>query len=291
MLKTMKKFIIFLILIFYSIVSFPQEKIVNDVRFYKDTISNKFYLNKNLPMHLWLASDKNGNDKVKLTSQSSPQYSNPFYFDTEGYNTVRTPSQVDTVTKKVVLPRTDIIFEIYADGLPPQTIIDFGKVPIFINDMKFVGKNYKINLKANDAISGVFTTYISLDSCEFQNYKFFNSDIMLTESLHFIQYYSEDNVGNHEDTKFEKVIIDITAPNTNIKLATDFIGSILSNRSYLNLEATDELSGIKNIYYAIDNDNFIKYKNPLNFKKLTDGRHVLKYYAVDNLKNKEHITI
>jgi hypothetical protein len=59
----------------------------------------KMYVNKALPLYLRIATSPDDNAKTwLLRSEETARYSNPMYLDTEGYNTFRSPSAVDTAT-------------------------------------------------------------------------------------------------------------------------------------------------------------------------------------------------
>ena len=64
-------------------------------------------------------------NSVQLRSDSSKQYTNPMYFDAEGYNSIRSPWEVDNITKQLKFPKQDIVFEVYADSKPPVTKINY----------------------------------------------------------------------------------------------------------------------------------------------------------------------
>lgn len=51
------------------------------------------------------------------------------------------------------------------------------------------------------------------------------------------------------------------------------------------ISASDEMSGIKDIQYAVNGADFQSYSDSLKFEE--DGRFIIKYYAVDNVGNKE----
>ena len=75
------------------------------------------------------------------------------YLDTEGKNTFRSPSAVDTVTKEVVIPKEDIIYEVYADSKPPRTHLKFEnskKSMIEKDDKIFVNGDLIIDLISTD---------------------------------------------------------------------------------------------------------------------------------------------
>jgi len=84
--------------------------------------------------------------------------------------------------------------------------------------------------------------------------------------------------------------LDKENPNTEIH----FNGSLGNNNwfvsnVYMELKSYDELSGVKKIFYELNNNPWKKYSKPVNFNE--DGVNIIKYYAVDKAGNKEKLKI
>ncbi|OQX99262.1 MAG: hypothetical protein B6I24_02970 [Bacteroidetes bacterium 4572_128] len=260
----------------------------------------RMFINKDLPVYLWISTDKKENPKL-LNSESTPEYANPMYFDTEGWNTVRSPSAVDKKTKTTVIPEQDIVFNIFADSEAPHINIDFGKSVTHKKDnVLYCGKNTEIKLIAKDSkkkvvkkdeTSGVENIYISEEK---KNFKIYENSIKVDhdEIEYFYKFYAVDNVGNVEITKTLKFILDISPPITKLNLQGDQKENIISGRTKIILRAEDKISGVKYIYYQID-DNKKKhfYRYPFNLEHLSEGNHKIKYYSIDNVENEEKIKI
>jgi len=247
--------------------------------------NGKLFVNKHQPMYLHLSTspDKNG-DTQKLESLSTPQYANPFYFDSEGLNTVRTPSQVDTVTKKLVYPVADIVFEVYADGIAPQTKTTYKNTTKYRKEGKvFYGSNLEVELSATDATSGIETTYYSLNGAPYQPY---TSNLSLNEEQDYqLSFYSVDHVGNSEEVEQHLFTIDKTAPNVNWKLMGDVSGKTASGRSSIELLAMDAITGVKRIQYQIDDQPAKTYTKPIDLGLVSNGEHHFKFWAEDFVGN------
>ncbi len=55
----------------------------------------KLYIQKSLPVYLMLSTKPDDKaNSVLLKSESSANYTNPMYFDAEGYNSIRSPWEV-----------------------------------------------------------------------------------------------------------------------------------------------------------------------------------------------------
>lgn len=263
-----------------------QEPLKHEKRIYRAP-NGKLYINKALPLYLRISTspDKNASSHL-LESESTKQYANPMYLDTEGYNTIRSPSAVDTVTKKPVYPEQDIIFEIYADSYTPVTNINYGDAPKkYINRKLYIGKDLNITLKSRDAMSGVEDIYYSVDKETFKKYA--NPITLSSEKEYTFAYYAVDNTGNAEKVKTKTFTLDVTSPVSSHTVNGDQKENILSKRSTISLDAKDEGSGVHMIYYKIDNGRKQVYRGKIHLSYLSEGEHTLTYYAIDEVKNQE----
>lgn len=282
----MKNLILFFVVLFFAYSNLAgQEIITHPKRMYQSPDGN-LYINKDLPLyfHISTSPEKNAESHL-LKSKETAEYANPMYLDTEGYNTFRSPSAVDTVTKKVVYPLKDVIFEVYADSKAPETKIDYGKVLTVIKEDKvFIGGLTKITLNCNDKLSGVQKLYYSLDSAAYQEY---TAPIEFQEQGEYIlQFYSVDNVGNMEEVTYNHLVLDDENPATKLEVKEDLYNDILSARSSIELIASDDY-GIKAIHYSLDGNTEKIYKSSIRAAYLSQGEHILTYYSEDRLGNKE----
>lgn len=278
----------FFIILAFSIVfaGFSQTKPEHKKKFYKHD-NGRLYVNKDIPLYLHISDSRdNDGEHHVLESESTPQYSAPFFLDTEGYNTIRTPSKVDPETRQVILPKSDVIFEIYCDGIAPESKINYKTAPAIERGGKlYLGKGLKIGLTAIDKMSGVEQTYYSINGQPYQKY---------TEPLDFkdekdflLTVYSVDNVGNDEQDKLLKFTPDYTAPKTTLEAKNDFEGAVLSPRTNIYLHSVDNASGVKQIFYSYDDDKNKIYENMISPGWIEEGEHILHYYSKDNVDNQE----
>ncbi|MFW6327765.1 MAG: OmpL47-type beta-barrel domain-containing protein, partial [Bacteroidota bacterium] len=100
--------------------------------------------------------------------------------------------------------------------------------------------------------------------------------------------YAVDNVGNHEEVIYRKIIIDDSNPSTQLEIEGDRHENILSANSAIKLIASDEY-GIDAIYYSVDGSPEKKYTYKLKGSYFSQGTHVLTYYSIDKLGNKEGV--
>ena len=282
----MKKILsVFVLMIIFSVLLQAQTPQTPQKKIYPS--EDKLFINKDLGVYLWLSTSPDPNsEKHRLLSDSSTRYTNPMYFDTEGYNTFRSPSEVDTATKRVIYPLHDIIFEVYADGLPPVTKVKYHYATTrYIDGKRYYDTDLKVELQSSDAVSGVETIWYCLNSNKFDPYK----EVLTSfnEGENILRYYAMDYVGNMEDVKEEKFYIDKVPPKTSYQIDGEVNNKYISANAIIKLSSDDNLSGVNTIYYRINNGNFVKYTNPIPAKLLAGNQASITFYAVDNLGNKE----
>jgi hypothetical protein len=247
----------------------------------------KLYIQKNLPIYLWLSTspDKNS-EKELLKSVMSAQYTNPMYLDAEGYNSLRSPWAVDTSTKKAVYPKRDIVFEIYADSVPPVSKIEYGNSIQYISEGKIhLGGNTQITLSASDQLSGVENVYFSIDGTPYKSY---TGPISLDEEREYVlKYYAVDNVGNIERLKEHQLVYHKSAPVSKLTVVGDNYENILSGRSRIVLETDSKGAFPSKVYYSLDSGKATVYTIPIAAGFISQGEHTLDYYALDKVGNQE----
>ncbi len=282
----MKKLSLLFALIIMTGFLMAQQPLTHEKRTYVAPNGN-FYIQKSLPVYLWLSTSKDANAPSHLLeSKISVKYTNPLYFDTEGRNTVRTPSAVDQNTKKTVYPLQDIIFEVYADGIAPLSKSEFTGAPKYVKgNTIFYGVGLTVNITSTDGVSGVEKTLYSLDGAAYTNYS--SSLSMNKENEHTLKYYAADNVGNAEDPKSKTFTVDLTSPKTTYAVSDPKLGDIISPKAKITLTKSDNLSGVRNTQYYFDSHSPVVYYNPVPLSGLSDGDHTFTYYSTDNVNNVE----
>ncbi len=263
-----------------------QKLIIPEKKIYESP-DGKIYIQKDLPVYLRIGtSPDNPANTVQLNSETTSQYANPMYFDTEGYNSFHSPSAVDKVTKQVKLPKEDIIFEVYADSHPPVTTIHFGDSKVFKKNGKIhLNGKIAITFTAKDELSGVDKIMYSLDSADYKEYSTpLNLEI---EKEYVLKYYSYDNVGNIENVKRVVIVINKAKPGTTIEIKGDRSENILSGRAAIVLKTEPDISGIAKTVIKFDDRPERNYIEPVSMALLSQGDHKLIYYSVDNVGNQE----
>ncbi|MGM0375486.1 MAG: OmpL47-type beta-barrel domain-containing protein [Bacteroidota bacterium] len=248
----------------------------------------KLYINKDLPIYVRIASSPDEDaESWLLESEKTGEYANPMYLDVEGWNSLRSPSAVDTATKEAVVPVQDIVFDMYADGRAPATNLKYGTSEFFENDgTTFFGDDIDLKFDATDQMSGVEDVYYAINGNDFQPASQHPLDIT-EEGEYKLKFYAVDNVGNVEEPQSFRFTIDQTPPATEHNVDNLKNDKVLSPDATITLAGDDNLSGVAGIYYAVDDEDFQKYENPIPVSVLKKTKGRITYYAVDNTGNKE----
>lgn len=276
-------------LLFASLIFFfsglAQNQLQHKIRSYQAD-DGKLYWNKNLPFHIRISPTANDSGYL-MQSEVTAKYANPSYFDTEGKNRIRTKHAVDVETKKAIVPQIEIIWEVYVDGIAPESSVEFLDAEKHTsNGITYYGKNLRIKITSEDNLAGLDRTLYSLNGLEYSDY----IDIleMNSEGSHKLAFYASDLVGNAEEATIKDFAVDHTAPITKHIVKGSQQDNIIASSTDISLEITDNLSGVKKTYYTIDGGDEKNYNGKyIPTSQLKDGEHTLKYYSIDNVGNKE----
>jgi len=251
---------------------------------YTDSTGN-LYWRRSTPLYLFV-SDKPEGDKVRLKSQSTPQYADPFYLDAEGLHHVIHPHAVNPKTMKVD-PNAEVKFEIWADGLPPVTKVSYQNVSKHTyNGTLFYQSGMEIELTAKDQLSGVRKLDFSINGEPFRPYK---SALKFVKAGDYtVQFKSEDQVGNQEEVQTLNFVIDGEAPVSNLNVNGITDDNVVSMGSKMYFLSSDSLAGTSSVSYKFDEGNYRKYDGTeLPFATLVEGDHSISYFSEDYVGNKE----
>lgn len=277
------KLILTIILTFVGVFTLLAQTPKHEKKIYKND-EGKVYINKDLPVYLSVSSNPDGSDGTVIDGVD-PKYSSPMYLDSEGYNSIRTPWKVDPETRKIVYPKEDVVFVVYADSRPPNTTITFSAKDQFKMDDTKILNSGTFALSATDELSGIQSIYYSLNGTPYTAY---TSDVAIAPNQTYeIKYYAVDHVGNAEEAKSISIQTDDNAPVTTFNIEGDLIKNVVSARSSFTLSAEDDIPGVKSIFYTIDYGKTYTYNKPIKLTTLSEGEHTITYFAVDKVENKE----
>ena len=247
----------------------------------------KLYVNRNDPIYLRIAaSPEEDTNSHLLRSEASQEYTNPMYFDAEGYNTVRSPWKVDPETRKYVKPREDVVFVVYADSKPPQSQIKWDARDMARKEQTvYLGEPISLNFQTRDALSGTASVYYSLNESPYQP---FEPPLRLDqEKTYRLKYYAVDRVGNAEKPKQVKIVVDLGSPSTTLEIEGDRYENVISGRSGIVLQAKDQITSVQQTRYSLDGAQMKSYRVPLKASEIEEGEHTLTYFSVDRVNNQE----
>lgn len=255
--------------------SFAQQMKEHPKKIYVDT-KNKIYINEKLPAYFFIGTTPDAKDAVRMTSDNPN--ANPLEFQNPGkhqmvHNDVQKPEKIK--------------FDIFVDGKAPKCNIMLDNTnKLEIEGKYFAGKDVKLILQANDDLSGVESIYYSIDNAE---YIIYTTPIVLSaEKEYNVKFYAVDNVGNAELSQVKTVVVDVSAPVTDLTVDGDLYNNIVSARSKIILKANDVLAGVSKTFYSFDENEEKIYLGAIPLQTLAEGEHTIKYYSVDKFNQKEN---
>ncbi len=262
---------------------YSQERPTFEVKVVKDP-DGIVYWPLSLPVYVQLSSQQNASDAVALTKvkeDDMKEFGLPMKWDGPGIHYLR---HFDKLNNK--LAEREIDYPVYVDGMAPSTALSLQGAPSYLGSKLFFGKGLKGLLSATDDMSKVASIHFSINGSAFTEYK---TELLFSEEKEInLKFLSADRVGNAEEMKSKTFIVDITSPISKHASAIDQLDEkILSPRTVITLGSTDNLSGVKKIVYAFDNNGPRTYFNKISTAGLTDGDHILNYSATDNVLNDE----
>lgn len=160
----------------------------------------------------------------------------------------------------------------------PEAKVYFDGTSTFVNSQV----QFKLTSKDN-----LFTDKIEykINGGEIKAYE--NPFTIPDEGIHVITYYSIDKIGNKEDEKTYKVIVDNTSPVimvTSNKPVQKINEKIYISKDFrLAIAAKDEVSGINKVEYSLNGKDYSEYVVPFSVPE--GGDIELKVKAVDNVNN------
>ncbi len=226
-----------------------------------------------------------------------PQYQFPQGWYGKG-NCAIAPSEVAGKTLRVQFTATEqfmdthleldrVSLAVTIDGIPPVTTVSTNPLPFHIALWR-KGMRPVVTLAATD-LRGVNATYYAWDNRPFTRY---TSALTTPEGNgHQLSYYSVDQSGNRETTKYWKFAVDRTAPTTwatTLPRPTVAQHWIVSRTTKVLLTRRDnaEENGASTTYYAWDKGKYRLYKGAFAVPQKS-GKHILAFYSVDWAGNKE----
>lgn len=189
------------------------------------------------------------------------------------------------------------------DDAPPSTQMTIGNPKYVTSTVTYITKGTPFTLQTNDgAGSGVGqTAYRVANSSYDTGWILYTKPFKLAgfgDGNYVLSFNSTDNAGNVEKTNTVTVVVDNTAPSTNISIGIpNYVTSsstFVTSETCFTLSANDNFgSGVAASFYEIYNSTYnsgwLTYKGSLCLTKLAVGNYTFAYYSVDNVGNQESV--
>jgi len=201
-----------------------------------------------------------------------------------GYHTISYYS-VDNVENKEELKK----YEFYYDKEAPKPDIAIRGALHKEGATEYVSAQSLITFSATDDKSQVKNIKYSINTNN--NYTTYENPfpISLETGPFSITYYSEDKLGNKSNNKQKKYMMDLVPPVTKFKMSGDYYSqntTIWINKdTKINLQATDAHAGVSEIFYVVGEDQPTSFTT--DFQVAKEGNFLCRYWAVDNVNNRE----
>ncbi len=241
------------------------------------------YYGKNLRVPLTTKDDMSGVKDFYFSrnGEAFQASTTDLRFDQEGEQTLKYYATDQVGNREEVNTKTFII-----DLSAPETFHNITGVA----SGNVISVSTQIYLTRQDNLSGVGKTFYRLDGGDWKAYNGISVPFsFLDDGDHVLEYYSVDRVENEESLKKYEFYLDKTAPIT----ASDVLGDrfiaddnqvYFSGRTKLKLTAVDNKSGVKEVLYSIDGEEFQKYVEPF-YLPSEAGVHTIRFFALDNMTN------
>ena len=207
-------------------------------------------------------------------------YGSPVDVNTEGQNTVyyfsvdNVGNIEDTKTSSFVLDLTPplsnyTLSDVYGDNI--------------------LGPTFSIGLESTDNLSGVNKLYFTIDE---MTQRVYGSPINLSDlsdGLHTLRFYSDDNVKNEENMKELMFYLDKINPETKLIVIGDQHEATyyyVSSRTTFELPATDNKAGVAKTSFSINKQDPQTYTSAFSLPNKL-GLHSISYNSEDNVRNVE----
>lgn len=181
------------------------------------------------------------------------------------------------------------------DKKAPESRLEFADSYYQASGALFVSPQTKFSLLSVDhglVPSGVdHIEYAFTQQAAWNNYVDMFDLASLSEGNQTINYRALDRAGNLEETRSLSVVLDRSAPATDISYPNaTFTGTdgtlFVSGITGFELSAGDNLSGVVRTTYRIDGDVWADFA-PFTLAGLPDGVHQIDYFSIDRVANQE----
>lgn len=180
-------------------------------------------------------------------------------------------------------------FEFYLDNSPPATEL-IVEGDFFPAEKDFISGQSRFRFQSADNKTGVSNINYAINGGEETRFNGTPVSMSALSGPVAITFWAGDNLNNKEPQKERTFYIDTRAPETTYAFEgpsfTQRGKTWISSKTKLSLQATDEESGVKQIFTGIDGQKEQPYVQALAFPN--EGETELRFYAIDNVSNREN---
>jgi hypothetical protein len=177
---------------------------------------------------------------------------------------------------------------VVVDITPPKVTPKFTGEHYFSRKTHYVRLTTEIALLTTDNLSGIRSMGYAVDPVSDTDPsivydKPFN---LPTEGEHSLILEATDNVNNKTEKEKVALFVDEKAPEVYHHFSVNSTvpsENVYPLKTLLYLAATDKESGIRDIFYSINKEKEVKYKNPLSFQNRTG--YTVNIRSIDNVGN------
>jgi len=271
-----------------------------------DVLGDRFLSNGRLffsgrtKLKLTAIDNKVGVKEVKYSIDNGQfvTYDQPFYLPAVSGNHEIRYYSVDNLQNQTSTPGgggfeefKHNVSKVYVDLTGPALSYKINGDFLYRNDTLLIGPRNRIELSAVDPESGLNKIRYSFDGAQGET-DYSTPLAMPAEGMHRLEFFGYDNVNNRNITQFY-FFTDNSAPEIFINTTVGKTGlrddglNIYPPSAGVFLTATDTWSGLKSIYYSIDNQPEKLYTGLLTGLK-PKAKHTIKVRAVDMMGNESH---
>lgn len=276
--------------VFYLDKEAPKPEVIVKGQYHEE--GSKFYISAHSLIHLSATDDKIGVEQIYYAINNASDYltyENPFPLS------LKSGQFYISFYAKDKLGNTSTSEKKYyqMDLTPPETKNKVDGPSYAQRSTVWITQETKISLTAKDSESGLKKTDYIIG--EDQPKKYEGSPIQITSEGNFLfRYFSYDNVGNREGDNVLLLIADNSPPDIKEIFSVSPVDTITKNEetifaypqyTTLFLAATDMSSGLKGVWYTLNNNAEQEYYNSILCDKT--GEYNITVLAKDNL---DHIS-
>jgi hypothetical protein len=257
---------------------------------YEDDVQNKLFWP--MDMHFWirLSASPDANAPSYLLQRVAPEADIKSDITTEQLQ--KEGIELEIRNKQYIrwynyITKQTVYLQFFSDGDAPVTKTTcVGAPTAVVAEHTYFGKGLHCSLSSEDELSGVDTTYVSLNDAPWKPYA--KELVLDREGAFALRAYAVDHVGWAETPTTMKFTVDLTAPSTTHSIVGNAIDQVLSTQASFHIASTDALSGVETILARIDREDFKPVTTgEVKVSELPDGEHTLNYYSIDRVTNRE----